>query len=174
MLWILPGNVQAPDYFLIKSVCVLVIYKRLALIFSSSCALSDDILIFHKRRIKWGGCVYVFLILHCIPATLKLVFFPCTLHFSFFFFFHSSPHSLIVVQSVTLSPSITSNHNEHAPEHHLFIRLVRLLLAGWGNYLYKAAWCFFGYFGARKSTHNAYAQGCGRDSPGFVRFDLPK
>lgn len=74
MLWILPGNVQAPDYFLIKSVCVLVIYKRLALIFSRSCALSDDILIFHKRRIRWGACVYVFLILHCIPATLKLVF----------------------------------------------------------------------------------------------------
>lgn len=83
MLWILPGDVQAPDYFLIKSVCVLVIYKRLALIFSRSCALSDDILIFHKHRIRGvggvGGCVYVFLILHRIPATLKLVFFfPCT------------------------------------------------------------------------------------------------
>lgn len=86
MLWILPGNVQDPEYFLIKSVCVLVIYKRLALIFSRSCALSDDILIFHKRRIRWGGCVYVFLILRCIPATLKLVFFfipESSLHFSF-------------------------------------------------------------------------------------------
>lgn len=82
VLWILPGNVQAPDYFLIKSVCVLVIYKRLALIFSRSCALSDDILIFHKRRIRWGACVYVFLILHCIPATLKLVF---SLHSPFIF-----------------------------------------------------------------------------------------
>lgn len=41
--------------FLIKSVCVLVIYKRLALIFSRSCALSDDILIFHKHWIRWGG-----------------------------------------------------------------------------------------------------------------------
>lgn len=60
MLWILPGNVQAPDYFLIKSVCVLVIYKRLALIFSRSCALSDDILIFHKRRIRWGGLCICF------------------------------------------------------------------------------------------------------------------
>lgn len=90
VLWILPGNVQAPDYFLIKSVCVLVIYKRLALIFSRSCALSDDILIFHKHRIRWGGCVYVFLILHRIPATLKLVFFslhPPFIFLSLFFFF---------------------------------------------------------------------------------------
>lgn len=105
MLWILPGNVQAPDYFLIKSVCVLVIYKRLALIFSRSCALSDDILIFHKRRIRWGACVYVFLILHCIPATLKLVF---SLHspFIFHFFFPGSIHPLIVVQSVNLSQAL--------------------------------------------------------------------
>lgn len=108
MLWILPGNVQAPDYFLIKSVCVLVIYKRLALIFSRSCALSDDILIFHKRRIRWGACVYVFLILHCIPATLKLVF---SLHSPFIFlslpfFFPGSIHPLIVVQSVNLSQAL--------------------------------------------------------------------
>lgn len=108
MLWILPGNVQAPDYFLIKSVCVLVIYKRLALIFSRSCALSDDILIFHKRRIRWRACVYVFLILHCIPATLKLVF---SLHSPFIFlslpfFFPGSIHPLIVVQSVNLSQAL--------------------------------------------------------------------
>lgn len=116
MLWILPGNVQAPDYFLIKSVCVLVIYKRLALIFSRSCALSDDILIFHKHRIRWGGCVYVFLILHRIPATLKLVFFSLhppfiflSLSYFFFFFSAGSIHPLIVVQSVTLSPGVTSD-----------------------------------------------------------------
>lgn len=115
VLWILPGNVQAPDYFLIKSVCVLVIYKRLALIFSRSCALSDDILIFHKHRIRWGGCVYVFLILHRIPATLKLVFFflhHLFIFLSLLFFFPGSVHPLIVVQSVTLSPGIISDRKK--------------------------------------------------------------
>lgn len=133
MLWILPGNVQAPDYFLIKSVCVLVIYKRLALIFSRSCALSDDILIFHKRRIRRGGCVYVFLILHRIPATLKLVFFPApSLHFSFSPIFSGSIHPLIVVQSVTLSLGITSDRKRARERKkkeeavYLFVRMAML------------------------------------------------
>lgn len=152
MLWILPSNVQAPDYFLIKSVCVLVIYKRLALIFSRSCALSDDILIFHKHRIRWGGCVYVFLILHRIPATLKLVFFfpPCTIpsFFSLSYFFPGSVHPLIVVKSVTRSPGIASDRKkEHMTQRvlHSFVRMA-MLEAGRGNNPYKRAWCVC-YFG---------------------------
>lgn len=132
VLWILPGNVQAPDYFLIKSVCVLVIYKRLALIFSRSCALSDDILIFHKHRIRWGGCVYVFLILHRIPATLKLVFFsPCTIpsFFSlscFFSWLCSSLNCCLICDPIT--QHYLGQKKEHMAQRtvHSFVRMAML------------------------------------------------
>lgn len=154
MLWILPGNVQAPDYFLIKSVCVLVIYKRLALIFSRSCALSDDILIFHKHRIRWGGCVYVFLILHRIPATLKLVFFfffPLHHPFIFlsllFFSWHCSSLNCCQICDPIARHCLRQKKRAHDTKGSSFVcKNGRMLEAGRGNNPYKRAWCVC-YFG---------------------------
>lgn len=127
-----------------------------------------------------GGCVYVFLILHCIPATLKLVF-PLPLPPSFHFYispvFFSLP--LWLWPSLNCCPIFGPRIVRELPRIKtprrwrvspspvgmslfFFVVVVVVVLGeavgGWGD----------------RGHIMPPLRARGRDSPGFVRFDSPK